>query len=193
MKLNDAERDVLVRLGDPEPPARHREVIDDTLRHCVNSIRSPAFVLSPQWDVVYWNDAFAAAWLIDVPGSAPFNAVEYQFSRARERGLQGKRWELMSRRMAAQFRADYLARAGDPLFQPLIDRLRAIPVFREMYDTGDVISSLADVPNAIEHPILGLIDYVTYNLAVPDTGLTLTVQLVSDEIAAALAARRRTD
>jgi len=192
LRLSGAEREVLAQLSDPGPGLLE-EVADDTLRRCVDNVRSPAFVLSATWDVLYWNSAFAAAWLIELPGSPPFNAVEYQFIHALDRGLQGDRWAPTSQRMAAQFRADYLAHAGEARFDALVARLRDIPSFREMYDHGDVILSLTDVPNAIDHPTLGHIDYTAYNLSVPGTALTLTVQIVSDATADALASGGRSD
>ena len=177
LRLKEAERTALLQLSHGTASALQRtSTVPAALRRCVDSIRSPAFILSPMWDVVYWNIAFARAWSIDPPGSPPFNAVAYQLTTMRERGLQGNAWEANSRRMIDQYRADYLAHAGDPAFEELLTKLRTIDVFREMFDAGNVEPPLVDPARFVLHPTLGRIDYTPVNFSVPDGQLTLTIQ-----------------
>jgi len=187
LRLTETERKALLELAFPSVKRTKPVVLERALRQCVDGMRSPAFVLSSTWDVLYWNVAFANAWLIEPPGSDPFNALVYQFTAAFERGMQGDNWEARSRTMAAQFRADYLARAGEPPFEKLLARLRKIPSFRTFYEEGQVSASFEDEANVIFHPTFGTIPYEVCNLIVPGDELSVTVQVVSNDIAQKLA------
>jgi transcriptional regulator with XRE-family HTH domain len=177
LRLKEAERTALLQLSQGTANALQRiSGVPAAVRRCVDSIRSPAFILSPLWDVVYWNIAFARAWTIEPPGSPPFNAVAYQLTTMREQGLQGDSWEANSRRMIDQYRADYLAHAGDPAFEERLTELRMIDVFRAMFDVGNIESPLVDPARFVLHPTLGRLDYTPVNFSMPDSQLTLTIQ-----------------
>ncbi len=185
--LTETERKALFELALPSVKRTKPVVLERALRLCVDGMRSPAFVLSSTWDVLYWNVAFANAWLIEAPGCAPFNALVYQFTAALERGMHGDTWEGRSRTMVAQFRADYFAHAGEPAFEKLLVRLREMPSFRTLYEEGLVSASFEDEPNVILHPTLGTIPYEVCNFIVPGDELSVTVQVVPNDIAQKLA------
>lgn len=80
--------------------------------------------------------------------------------------------------MIAQFRHDAAAHAGEAKFDALVERLSAIPAFDEIFRRREVLASTDEVQSFIEHPQLGRFTYHIRSFNLPDSSLTLTVQVV---------------
>ena len=109
-------------------PARRpftREVVPDTIRHVVASLKQPAYVIGARWDVLAWNRA-AVRTFTDFARlkEEDRNILLFLLTDLESRALFGADWAAVARRIVTQFRAAHDLWAGDPAFVELVARLR---------------------------------------------------------------------
>jgi len=179
LKLDSAERTYLLELA-RGIPAKVESAVSARVREAIDAVEAPAYVISGDWNILYWNVAFAALWNAEPPGSAPFNAAESLFIDPGSRKLYAEAWESVARGVVAQIRSDYASHIGDPVFEKTMSRLLTIPDFERFYAANEVISSMDETVRTIQHPALGPIEIVSVNFLIPGTSLTATIELLQE-------------
>jgi transcriptional regulator with XRE-family HTH domain len=141
-----------------QTPTRHieQEKVPPTLRKIVAGLLHPAYVTSPRWDVLAWNDA--ASELFCDFGALPKaqrNIVLFVFTDPRARALFGSGWSNTARAVLAQFRSMSDLWSGDPAFAQLVAQLHRInPTFTSWWDSHDIRAPLSG-RKTLHHPTRG--------------------------------------
>jgi transcriptional regulator with XRE-family HTH domain len=162
LRLSTEERDYLFSLAQNRPaplqPARIEEV-PDSVKRTLDALNMPAEVITPRWDVIYWNDMVRRCFR-DYARMAPeqrnlvrilMTSPEYQEHPAE--------FEAMARRITAKLRVDYSQAAGDPSFDALIEEMsEASPMFRELWRSPEIRTRSEGV-HLLRHPQLGGITF----------------------------------
>jgi transcriptional regulator with XRE-family HTH domain len=179
LRLDGPEREHLYRLAgvsvDLVP------VCDDRLEPEVQTILDglvglPASVLNSRYDVLAWNDTYAAMWPLS--GSLPpgdRNLLWHSFmTRACCSSAVNRDAELPQ--MVATFRAAFGRHLGEPAWTELIRKLSAgSPEFAELWEAHDVAHQSTRV-KVFRHAAVGELSFFMTNLAVtatPETRLSV--------------------
>lgn len=162
LRLSPEERDYLFLLaqGRPAPIRPHTEdQVPETVRHTLDAMNLPAQVITPRWDLLYWNTMIARC-LTDyaqIP-KPERNLVRILLTRP-EYQLFPEDYEARVRRIAAKLRVDYSQAGNDPAFDTLIEEMCEVsPLFRDAWRSPEVVGRAEGV-NRLMHPELGLITY----------------------------------
>jgi transcriptional regulator with XRE-family HTH domain len=162
LRLSPEERDYLFLLAQRRPapirvPAEER--VPDTVKRTLDALNVPAEVITPRWDVVYWNAMYARC-IRDYAQLAPerrnlmrilITSPEYQ--------EDPEEYEILARRITAKLKVDYSQADGDPAFDALIEEMsEASPVFRELWHSSEVRGRSEGV-HLLKHPQLGGITF----------------------------------
>lgn len=164
LRLDEAERQHMFALAaTPLPVMTHSMSLNSSLYQLINVLNPhPAYLLSPSWDLLAWNDAETG--LIGDPGRLPEcerNIIRMMFTDTALRRLIVN-WRVMAQSLLGQFRADAGRNVGDPRFGQLSAELCASSdVFRAMWDTYDV-GGFGSPRWELDHPRLGrlTVDYI---------------------------------
>ena len=162
LRLTNDERDYLFSLAQNRPAplqATRVEELPDTVRRTLDALNVPAEVITPRWDVIYWNDMVTRCFrdygalepeqrnLIRILMTSP----EYQEDPAE--------FDSMARRITAKLRVDYSQAAGDPSFDALIEEMSELsPIFRELWRSPEIRTRSEGV-HLLRHPQLGGITF----------------------------------
>ncbi len=162
LRLSNEERDYLFSLAQSRPAplelTRIEEVSPAVMR-TLEALHVPALVITPRWDVVYWNRMVTKTFR-DYAALPPerrnlirilLTSPEYQ--------IDPVEYEAMARRVLAKLRVDYSQSAGDPAFEDLIEELGEIcPPFREFWRSPEITSRSEGI-HLLRHPQLGGITF----------------------------------
>ncbi len=162
LRLTSEERDYLFSLAQSRPaplqPSLVAEV-PETVKRTLDALNVPAEVITPRWDVIYWNPMVKACFR-DYDALPPekrnlmrilMTSPEYQHDPVE--------FEAMARRVVAKLRVDYSQAAGSPAFDALIDELNeASALFRELWRSPEIRSRSEGV-HLLRHPQLGGITF----------------------------------
>jgi transcriptional regulator with XRE-family HTH domain len=162
LRLSPEERDYLFALAQSRPaplqPSQGQEV-PETVKRTLDALNVPAEVITPRWDVVYWNPMVKRCFR-DYAALAPerrnlmrilMTSPEYQEDPVE--------YEAMARRIIAKLRVDYSQAAGDASFDALIEELNEVsPLFRELWRSPEIRSRSEGV-HLLKHPQLGGITF----------------------------------
>ena len=162
LRLSAEERDYLFSLAQNRPAplqlARVEEV-PESVKRTLDALNMPAEVITPRWDVIYWNDMVRRCFR-DYAKMAPeernlirilMTSPEYQ--------EEPDAFEAMARRITAKLRVDYSQAAGDPSFDALIEEMsEASPMFRELWRSPEIRTRSEGV-HLLRHPQLGGITF----------------------------------
>lgn len=144
----------------------------------------PAYICTPQWNVLRWNPVMSLVWGIEPPGGPPFNIVWRMFSDVRMRALHGDGFVDFARRLVAMVRVGAGRLVDDPVYGRLYAELRDDPVFAAAWDTYDVAAPFGSFRTRIVSPAVGEFVYEALSLQLPgDAGQSIVVQ-VPDEVSA---------
>ncbi len=115
----------------------------------------PAYVLSPRWDYLAWNDAHRRLFPdIDALPVRERNLVWTVFANPYARSIIVD-WEPEARRVLSQYRADTVAYSDDPTVRDMVVRLQeASPEFAAWWPRHDV-AGFASRIRRFAHPIAG--------------------------------------
>ena len=162
LRLSPEERDYLFLLAQRRPaPIRlaTETLVPDTVKRTLDALNVPAEVITPRWDVVYWN-AMVKRCFRDYDALPPerrnlmrilLTSPEYQ--------EDPEEYEALARRITAKLKIDYSQADGDPAFDALIEEMsEASPVFRELWRCSDVRGRSEGV-HLLKHPQLGGITF----------------------------------
>jgi transcriptional regulator with XRE-family HTH domain len=183
LRLCRAERSYLFDIAgkrDPDAAADDGDaLIAPAVLACVETIRSPAYILDRTWTARSWNAKarhLFAGWL-DAPGEHRYNLLRFIFLTPSARTLICD-WEARARRVAAEFRAAYSAHFNDPILHALIAELReGSREFAQFWEQHGVLGREGG-ERTFNHPRDGFVRYeqVTFDLASQsDVKLTLLV------------------
>ncbi|MEI9988713.1 MAG: helix-turn-helix transcriptional regulator [Rhizomicrobium sp.] len=162
LRLSPEERDYLFLLAQHRPaPIRlaSEQLVPDTVKRTLDALNVPAEVITPRWDVLYWNAMYARC--IRDYGLLPperrnlmrilITSPEYQ--------EDPEEYETLARRITAKLKVDYSQSDGDPAFDALIEEMsEASPVFRELWRSSEVRGRSEGV-HLLKHPQLGGITF----------------------------------
>ena len=122
LRLVPAERAYLFDLAgrvDPIANPNHGdELVYGTIKKCVLSISSPAYVLDKYWTLMFWNDALAKLFSLWLAGPEK-NLLRHMFVDPNARTFVVD-WELRARQLLGQFRVDFGKCIDDPKMLDLV-------------------------------------------------------------------------
>ena len=170
LMLTEAEREHLFLLGIGRPPkaqAASPEGVTPRLQRFLDALAFiPAFVATPHWDIIAWNDAARVA-LTDYAALSKDdrNILRRMFLDPETRAAQDD-WESVARYLVATFRAE-TARAGenDRAADLLAELSGKSAEFAAMWGDNDVRSTGEGVKR-IRHPLAGPIAFEFSSFAV---------------------------
>jgi len=182
LKLDQAEREHLFRLADvpdldgataaapcPQVPPDVQAIMDGL-------VPMPACVLNERYDLLGWNDAYAALWP-GVTGAAPGerNILWLNFTYPECCHPYVSRHEQLGR-LVAQFRGHYGRHVGEPAWTGFIERLQAVsPRFAKLWAEHDVASPVTYI-KIFRHPAFDRLAMTSTSfgvLAVPGTRMVV--------------------
>ena len=113
------------------------------LRHLLDVVLpAPACVFDPRFDLVAWNETFAAIWHPETLPPGRCNVMWMAFCEPARRAMWAN-WEERSHALLAEFRAAYGQHAGDDRFAEMIADLEArSSEFRSWWTTYEVRQSI---------------------------------------------------
>jgi len=158
LRLSAEERDYLFSLAQHRPAPLQTAKIDDVtpaVKRTLEALNVPALVMTPRWDVVYWNRMMSVA-LRDYSEIPPQkrNLIRILLVSPEGRSHAGD-FEIMARRILAKLRVDYSQAGGDPAFDALIEELNeASPIFRTLWRSPE-ISGHSEGVHLEHHPKVG--------------------------------------
>jgi transcriptional regulator with XRE-family HTH domain len=162
LRLSVEERDYLFSLAQHRPaplqPLRSFE-IPATVRRTLDALHMPALVITPRWDVVYWN-AMVASTFRDYATMAPDerNLIRILLTNPLFQEDPGE-FEVMAQRVLAKLRVDYSQASGDPEFDSLIRELNEIsPTFKRLWPSPEITGRSEGV-HILRHPKLGRLTF----------------------------------
>ncbi|HWG11906.1 MAG TPA: helix-turn-helix transcriptional regulator [Streptosporangiaceae bacterium] len=171
LRLPPGDRAHLFTLAGLALPAEHHGPvqIDSTLRRLVHELGPrPACVISLWWDLLGWNQAYAALiGGLDHRPPAERNSLWLTFTEDRSRRLFPN-WPEEARQLLGQLRAHLARYPGDPRGPELVEALQAAsPRFTELWREQDV-RRFETSRKRFRHPELGRIDLDYIKLATAD-------------------------
>lgn len=161
LALTDVEREHLFLLAQNRPPeVQHQQTQDVTpqLQRILDTLEfSPAYVKTPDWDVIAWNRAAEVILpdLLSLPeGKRNLLRLVFCQPHMQEKVLD---WESVARFVVATFRAETAKTNISAYTKALIDELSQLsPAFKSMWLEHDVRTH-GEGTKHIRHPTLGLI------------------------------------
>jgi transcriptional regulator with XRE-family HTH domain len=159
LQLTPAERASLFDLAgkrDPVAPAEPQADILPDLLTLPSLISAPAYLLDHTWTARAWNDAAArlfTGWLDRETSDR--NLLKFVFLTPVAQTLIAD-WPERSRRLAAEFRADYSRRPNDAAMQELIDTLSAHSALFRQYWKDQAVLHREGGERRFNHPLDGV-------------------------------------
>ena len=172
LRLSDQERRYLHALAESNTheSAPWNESVPAHIAALVAAFSAaPAYVLNPLWDVVAWNDRYAAVYAtFGIGPISRHNMLRMFFTTAPARAMIVD-WTAAARRFVAMFRADYGRYAGDPSFEDLIRSLcEESREFADLWSRIEVDAPEQVVLNELHDPLQGHIFQSIVTLSVPE-------------------------
>jgi transcriptional regulator with XRE-family HTH domain len=142
LHLTPAERAYLFELAgkrDPAAPAAAEHALPPSMLALPDKLTIPAYVLDRAWTALAWNGAATKLFSGWLTGRHDRNLLRFVFLSPVARRLIAD-WKDRSRRVVAEFRADFSRHLRDPSMQSLVDELAAgSPAFRECWQEQTVL------------------------------------------------------
>lgn len=168
LKLDATEREHLYRLADVPggvAGAPDDDDLDPAVRHILDALTPlPAAVYNARYDVLAWNEAYAALFcrLVTVP-RCERNALWQLLTGPGCCAVMVNREEELPQ-MVATFRAAYGRHLGEPAWTSFIDRLSVESAeFARMWAAHDVARSWART-KIMKHPAVGMLNLISTSL-----------------------------
>ena len=158
LRLSVEERDYLFALAQHRPApllATSSPELNPAVRRTLDALRIPALVITPRWDVVYWNRMSTLTFrdYADLPPDGR-NLIKVLLTNPVFQENPDD-FEVMARRILAKLRVDYSQAAGDPQFDVLIDELTELsPAFRRLWPSPEIVGHSEGV-HVFIHPRVG--------------------------------------
>ena len=162
LRMSTEERDYLFSLAQHRsaPLQASRDVeISPAVKRTLDALRLPALVMTPRWDVIYWNRMMTAA--IRDYGAMPIqerNLLKI-LMMSPERRAHSDDYQAMAQRVLSKLRVDYGQAGVDPAFDALIDEMNEIcPMFRDLWRSPEITGHSEGV-HTERHPTYGDITF----------------------------------
>ena len=162
LALTDVEREHLFLLAQNRPPeVRHHETesVSPQLQRILDAFEfSPAYVKTPEWDIIAWNSAAAAVFreLMALPAEQR-NLLRVVFEPRVQATMLN--WENVAQFVVATFRTETAKAGVSARAKALVDDLsRSSPEFRELWGDHDVATH-GEGTKIIAHPDFGTITF----------------------------------
>jgi transcriptional regulator with XRE-family HTH domain len=188
LRMTPAEREHLFTVAGLVLPAQTTGPpdVDDTLRRLVETLDpNPAFVVNPWWDLLAYNQVYAALHGgLDGRPAAERNVLWLFFATDPARYLIVN-WPAEARQLVGQLRAHLAQHPGDPRGPELVAALTAAsPKFAELWQEHGT-ARFHSYRKGFQHPAAGLLrlDYIKLSAA-GDDQQDLIVMLPADEATA---------
>ncbi|WP_436788841.1 helix-turn-helix transcriptional regulator [Yinghuangia sp. YIM S10712] len=171
--MNDTERAhvfTLANLPDPEHPVAAPE-IGPAVRVVLDRLNPiPAVVVGPRWQFLAGNRAHHAL-IGDYMSLPPSDRnLPWMYFTDPEWRRMAEDWPSTAKTMVAKLRSASAADAGDPEWESLIGRVRAVsPEFRELWQTQDV-ARLGGQLKVLRHAQVGVLNVEVIHLTMADAG-----------------------
>ncbi len=163
LKLNKTERAYLFDLAgrrDPQGQIQEEDLASTTLTDVLGNIQIPAYILGSTWNVLAWNKQAAdlfGDWFTEESVIAP-NLLRLVFTAPNAKDFVVN-WEVRSKRLVAEFRADCRSRLEEPELQALVNELsQANPAFEQFWKQHDVLERQGGL-REFNHLKEGLLSY----------------------------------
>ncbi len=162
LRLSGEERDYLFSLAQHRPaPIRPMQggEISPAVRRTLDALNLPAIVMTPRWDVIYWNRMMTAA-IRDYGAMRPEdrNLIKILLMSPERRAVPDD-YEAMSRRILSKLRVDYGQAGTDPTFDTLIEEMNEIcPMFRQLWRSPEITGHSEGV-HTEQHRAMGPITF----------------------------------
>jgi transcriptional regulator with XRE-family HTH domain len=173
LRLSDPEHAYVLALAgysarelaaDPSPPT-----VPAHVRRLLEALSDlPAYVLTPNWEIMGWTPAFAACYpSIPAASEGDRNLLWLAFTDPYLREQQVD-WQLHCSRYLAEFRAEVGPRLDEPPLVRLVERLReASELFRTLWENHD-IEGFASTERTYRHPIAGDLQFEQHRMTISD-------------------------
>jgi transcriptional regulator with XRE-family HTH domain len=161
LALTDVEREHLFLLAQNRPPEiQHQptDVVTPQLQRILDTLEfSPAYVKTPDWDVIAWNRAAEVLMpdLLSLPeGKRNLLRLIFCLPHMQEKMHH---WESVARFVVATFRSETARASASTYTAALVEELsQTSPAFKSMWLEHDVRTH-GEGTKLIQHPTLGLI------------------------------------
>jgi transcriptional regulator with XRE-family HTH domain len=169
----------------PELCPEHRapvQVVPDTVRQLLDRLgATPAFVLSPLYDVLAWNSTWErVAGPLGMLGDEQPNLIRFTFLHAGARTVYPD-WADTADEQAFALRSVGAFLRGEPRFDALLAELVTAPDFASRW-SAHAVSEKRRRTKRIEHPLVGELRIAHEVLGLPDgDGQRLVVWLPADD------------
>lgn len=192
LRMSQTEREHLFTLAGLALPAAspHAWTVNPLLERLVRELHpKPAYLMSPWWDLLVYNNAYAS--LLGGLDHRPVgerNILWITFTESRGTGLFAD-WAAEARSLVGQLRAHLAQYPDDPRGTNLRDALWAADdTFRELWEQHS-ISGFESSRKRLRHPEFGRmeLDYVKLDVAEDPQLAVIVFQPVDDDSAARLA------
>jgi hypothetical protein len=144
LRLSSAEREYLLCLmrKDPAPPTAPEADVTETVRRTVQFVPVPALAMTLRWDVVAWNSLSKRVFR-DYGAIAPTkrNLLRIILTDTKAQSRPDG-YDVIARKLLAEFRVDFSRHASDPSFEQLIAELKqTAPRFQRHWSEIEVSDS----------------------------------------------------
>ncbi len=163
LKLTKTERAYLFDLAgrrDPQGHIQEEDLASTTLTDVLSNIQIPAYILGSTWNVLAWNKQAAdlfGDWFTEESAIAP-NLLRLVFTAQNAKEFVVN-WEVRSKRLVAEFRADCRSRLEEPELQALVTELSQTNLaFEQFWKQHDVLERQGGL-REFNHAQHGLLRY----------------------------------
>ena len=185
LELDRAGREMLFLLAQQRPPPVERSAtatppVPKAVQRVLDALRAPAFVKTPTWDVVAWNEAMIA--LRDFAKLAPRDRNTMRTIFLNPAAKTHAEWETRARAVVATFRLDVARMGGSAEATDLVAELsERSEDFRRLWSENDVRNHGAG-RKTVRHPALGdvVMEYSSFPIDGAE-GLSLIVFTAVEE------------
>lgn len=164
LRLTRTERAYLFELAgrrDPQGHIQEDDLASTTLTALLNNITVPAYILGRTWNILAWNPQAAhlfGDWLTAETNNMAPNLLRLVFTHPAAKTFVVN-WEIRSKRLVAEFRADCRSRLEEPELQSLVTELsKASSDFDQFWKQHDVLERQGGL-REFNHATEGLLAY----------------------------------
>jgi transcriptional regulator with XRE-family HTH domain len=167
LRLSNAEREYLGALAGQTHIARGPDAAAPLAIATIHAIAFPAYIITPEWDVVECNAAFRRVWNV-AEDEAPFNAFQRLFLHPAAQEMHGAYLAQNIRPVLAMLHSSVGRQPSSPSLRLVRDRILADSVLRAIWNDYEITSPLQPNACTIDSPI-GLFHYETLTLPISES------------------------
>lgn len=190
LRLGDEERTHMAKLAAlahsrdlcPEATPLADEIAPG-VRHLLDDLGSPAFVVGPIGDVIAWNPSWErVVTTLGMLDDVPANLARYVFTHPRAHAVY-REWDAAADEQVARLRAAAPRWGEEPAFVALREELLAVEEFASRWSTHPVAEKRRGT-KGLEHPDVGELQVAYEVLLLADDEQQLVTWRAADEVSA---------